>query len=261
MGTPNVIPPQPAVAAVIQSADTTDPTSLVSTSKINPSDVPEFERDAASNLQLNEGHQAGEIAHVDPNNPNPNLSVDTPDRYTAAVQAHEVAHNIQHNAGDEAVQAQTDKATSQAAIDSVYGYGGTEGLQKHFDSGKTVADLNNEQQASIPQNYMKEFVKAEKAGDGKAMDKLNKAYEPAIRQLRNMANPSTTTIDTTPDAPGGAPAALLGLAKPVKGMASNSTKAVDLKASDVHNPPKKAVDKSKTAWYSSASALGKNAKQ
>jgi hypothetical protein len=244
-----------------QSADPTDQTPLVSTSQINPGDVPEFERDAASKVQLTKGDLPNTVAHVDPNNPNPNLAIDAPDRYTSSAQAHEMTHNIQNAAG-ESNPVNTQRAvTSQADMDKIYGYGGTDGLAKHFASGKTVADLNDEQQASIPQNYMKEYVKAEKAGDGKAIDKLNQTYEPAIRQLRNMANTSKDSINTTPDAPAGAPASLLGIASPVKGMLSNSTKSVALKASDVHNPPpkasSKAVAKGGKSWYTGASALGK----
>ena len=259
MGTQAVIPPQPAIAAIRQSADPTDPTPLVSTSKIDPSDVPEFERDAASKINLTSGSEPGSVAQVDPDKPN-QLEVDTPDRFSAAAQAHELTHTIQNAAGGgNPVSSDPAKIKTQADIDAAYGYGGTDGLAKHFASGKTVADLNNEQQASIPQNYMKEYVKAEKAGDGAAIDKLNKVYEPAIRQLRNMTNKSTTSIDTTPDAPAGAPASLLGIASPVKGMLSNSTKSVALKASDVHNPPpKKGIDKPKKSWYDSANAMKGN---
>lgn len=217
------------------SADTTDPTPVVSNQQIDPSDVPEFERPAASTVQLSQGNMPSTVAHVDPNNPNPNLVVDTPNRYTSAVQAHEVTHNIQNAAGNGQAQADASKVQSQADMDAVYGYNGTDGLAKIMSSPKGISVLNDEQQASIPQNYMKEYVKAEKSGDTKAIDKLNAAYGPAIKQLTNMANTSKTTIDTAPSAPGPPPAELTGLAKPVAGMASKSTKAVDL--NDVHNPP------------------------
>jgi hypothetical protein len=232
----NVPPPGTPGGA---SADTTDPTPVVSPSKIDPEDVPEFERPAAANVQLNPGNEPSSIAHVDPNNPNPNLSVDTPNRYSASVQAHELTHNIQNAAGSSNPVNTQQAPKTQADIDAVYGYGGTDGLEKVMQSGG-ISKLNDEQQASIPQTYMKEYVKAEKAGDAKAIDRLNQVYGPAIQQLKNMANPSKTTINTTPAAPGPPPAALTGLAKPVPGMASRSTRAVDLK--DIHNAPVKKKD-------------------
>jgi hypothetical protein len=227
--------------APTQSADTSDPTPLVSTSQINTADVPEFERDAASGVKLSTGDMAGNISHVDPNNPNPNLVVDTPNRYTASVQAHELAHDIQNAADPKAEGTQAQPAASD------YDYGGTDGLAKTMQSGKGISALNSEQQASIPQNYMKEYIKAEKSGDAKAMDKLNAAYEPAIRQLRNMANTSKDSINTTPDAPGAPPSSVTGLAKALPGMYSKSTPSVQLRSSDVHNPPPKtATDQSQT---------------
>ena len=276
MSTQPVIPAQPAVAAVVHSTDQTDPTPLVSASSPNLGDVPEYERGMASQVQMStsKGDPAGGDAHVDfdpeDKNPKPNIVVDDSKQYTSAVQAHELQHNIQNAAsggtGDGAkgvTEAQSNAAANDNdAWQKTYGYGGTDGLAQHLASGKTVSDLNTEQQASIPQNYMKEYVKAEKSGDAKAIDKLNKVYEPAIRQLRNMANPSNTTINTTPDAPGAPPASATGVAVPVKGMLSNSTRSVALKASDVHNPPPKAsapktVAKSGKGWYNGASALGK----
>jgi hypothetical protein len=184
--------------------------------------------------------------------------------YTAADQAHELQHVVQNdntplsqkvaNQFDPQHATMAGVKSGATGDEAPYSYGGTEGLAQHLASGKTVADLNAEQQASIPQNYMKEYVKAEKAGDGKAIDRLNEVYEPAIRQLRNMASKSTTSINTTPDAPAGAPAALLGIASPVKGMLSNSTKSVVLNDADVHNPPPKDAPKGKS-WHASASAL------
>ena len=240
-----------------QSADATDASPLVSTSKIDTSDVPEFERPAAAQESLTSGKEPGAIAETNSDKPG-QIEVDRPDMYTSAVQSHELTHVLQNSAGaDNYVQSDPSKFKTQADVNKVYGYGGTEGLSKIMSSPKGISSLNNEQQASIPQNYMKEYIKAEKAGDAKAIDNLNAAYEPAIRQLRNMANTSKDTINTTPDAPGAPPASATGVAVPVKGMMSNSTRSVALKASDVHNPPPKAVAKSGKSWYSGASALGK----
>jgi hypothetical protein len=243
-----------APASPTPSDDTSDPTPLVSTSHINPSDVPEFERDAASGVKLSAGNLPSTVAHVDPNNKNPNLAVDTPSRFTSSVEAHELMHDVQNAAGASNPVDSQSAPKSQSDIDKIYGYGGTDGLDKVMKAGG-VSKLNDEQQASIPQTYMKEYVNAEKAGDAKALDRLNQVYEPAIRQLRNMANTSKDSINTTPDAPAGAPAALLGIASPVKGMLSNSTKSVALKGSDVHNPPQKAVAKGGKSWYTGATAL------
>jgi len=235
-----------------QSADPDDPTPLVSTTQIDPEDVPEFEQPAAAQEQLTTGSEPGSVAHVDPDAPN-KLAVDTPNRYTSAVQAHELTHSIQNAAGADNDVNTSGKFSSQADIDKIYGYNGTEGLAKVMASPKGISSLNKEQQASIPQTYMKEYNKAVKAGDAKAIDRLNEVYQPAIKQLRNMANPSKTTIDTTPDAPAGAPAELLGSSKPVKGMASNSTKSAVLPTQPA---PVKAVKK--PSWNAAAaSALGR----
>lgn len=233
-----------------QSADDNDPTPVVSPTNINPADVPEFEQQVAQQEQLTRGSEPGSIAHVDPDNPN-QLAVDTPNRYTSAVQAHELTHVIQNAAGDtNDVDTSTGNFKTQADIDKVYGYNGTEGLAKIMSSPKGISVLNKEQQASIPQTYMKEYNKAVKSGDAKAVDRLNQVYQPAISQLRNMANPSKSTINTTPDAPAGAPAELLGSAKPVKGMASSSTKAAQV-------PTQASPVVKKVNWKDAASNLGR----
>lgn len=235
------------------SIDPDDPTPLVSTSKIDPSDVPEYEREAARNVSLASGGQQGSEAHVAAISPN-TIDVDMPNAYSSATQAHELQHTIQqgNTSLTGKVQNLLDPNNDRLAGTKVapndqdtYDYGGTDGLAKHLASGKTISDLTAEQQASVPQNYMKEYVKAEKAGDTKAIDKLNKTYEPAIKQLRNMADKSKTTINATPDAPGAPPAELTGLAKALPGMYSKSTASANLTSKDVHNPPAK-VDTSKT---------------
>jgi hypothetical protein len=259
----------PAGVDPTQSSDKNDATPLVSTSSINPGDVPEYERGAAAGASIKgTGPNGAEVAHVGTVADN-TINVADKSAYTAGDQAHELQHVVQNNATplsqkvsnilnpSTAKVAGTSSSTTGAASQD---YGGTNGLAAHLASGKTVSDLNSEQQAEIPKNYMNEFVKLEKAGDSKGIDKLNKTYEPAIRQLRNMANTSKDTINTTPDAPGAPGAAYTGVAVPVKGMLSNSTKSVALKASDVHNPPpqssKKAVDTKPKSWYSSGSGLG-----
>lgn len=250
----NQIPDDDVHNLPTQSSDPDDPTPVVNTSGLNSvntqpfdlSSVPEYERDVARSESLEKGSLGDTTAHVTGpyNGPTggPNhVTVDMPEAFTTAVQAHELQHTIQYKntpilddvkniLSQKSSLAQT-KPTSYAGgnDDSEYDYGGTEGLEKHIASGKTIADLTSEQQASIPQNYMKEYTNAVKAGDAKAVDHLNKVYGPAIKQLRNMANPSKTTINTTPDAPAGAPAELLGSAKPVEGMASKSTKSARVK--------------------------------
>jgi hypothetical protein len=232
------------------SADPDDPTPLVSPTQIDPADVPEFERQAASTVQLSQGNLPQTVAHVDPNNPNPNLVVDTPNRYSASVQAHEMTHDIQNAAGESNPVNAQQASRSKADFEKIYGYNGTEGLAKIMADPKGISSLNDEQQASIPQTYMKEYAKAVKAKDPKALDRLNEVYQPAIKQLRNMANTSKDTIDTRPDAPGPPPAALTGDFSPVKGMASKSTAAI-------HIPTQAAPLTKKSKWnYNAASALG-----
>jgi hypothetical protein len=263
----------PTQSAYANSPGFTDNTAVVSPTKIDPNDVPEFERPQASQVQLTKGNNPNAIAHSGGADTT-NIAVDDPKGYTAAVQAHELAHNIQHTVGG-GTPADINAVTSAPAdqkydeYQKQYGYGGADGLAKMAASGKTIGSLNMEQQASIPSNYMKEYLRAEKSGDAGAIDKLNKSYEPAIKQLRNMADKD---INVTPDAPGAPPASITGLAKPLQGMASNSTPAVQLTASQVHNPPpnraasglgsrpvqaapQNSVVKSKNPWYAGASGL------
>ena len=231
------------------SVDPDDPTPVVSATKIDTSDVPEYEQQAAQKVQLQPDTTVPKaIAYSTPTDTT-HIEVDHPEMYTSGVQAHELQHMVQKNAGSRA----TGVSRQTSGEQGMYDYGGTEGLAKHLASGKTVSDLNPEQQASIPENYMKEYNKAVKSGDSKAIDRLNEVYQPAIKQLRNMANPSKTTIDTTPDAPAGAPAELLGSAKPVKGMASNSTKSATL---PTQAAPAKTIKK--PSWSAAAaSGLGR----
>lgn len=229
------------------SADPNDPTPVVSATQIDTSDVPEYEQDTAKNVQLQPGNVPKAIAYSTPDDTT-HIEVGHPEMYTSGVQAHELQHMVQKNAGSGA----TGVSRKTPGEQDMYDYGGTEGLARHLSSGKTVADLNPEQQASIPENYMKEYNKAVKAGDSKTVDRLNQVYQPAIKQLRDMANPSKTSINTTPDAPAGAPAALLGSAKPVKGMASNSTRSAQL---PTQAAPKGAIKKA--SWKDAASSLGR----
>lgn len=229
----------------VASADPNDPTPVVSSTQIDPNEVPEYEQDAAKDVNLQADSSVPKAIAYSTAGDTSQINIDHPEMYTSAVQAHEIQHMVQKDAGLGA----TGVSTQTSGEQGMYDYGGTEGLAKHLASG-TISTLSAEQQASIPQNYMKEYNKAVKAGDAKAVDRLNQVYQPAIKQLRNMADKSKDTINTTPDAPAGAPAELLGGAKPVKGMSSNSTKSAE-----IPTQASKVVVK-KANWARSASALG-----
>lgn len=196
---------------------------MVAKTNLPYTSIPEFEQPIAHQQVLQKGNDMSDIASVDTTKPGV-ITVDRPNYFTPQVAAHELVHAIQNQTGG-GTQVNINASSNRTAA---YDYGGTEGLAAHFKSGKTVADLNMEQQASIPQNYMDEYRKAVKAGDAKAVDKLNAVYQPAIQQLRNMANPSRTQISTTPAAPGPPPSALTGLATALPGMYSSSTPMAQL---------------------------------
>jgi hypothetical protein len=214
------------VAKTNVSANPNDSTPLVSPTQINMGSVPEYERPIAQGVQLQQGSVPKAIAYSTANDI-AHININHPDMYTAGVQAHELQHMVQKQAGMGATGVSNQNSIS-AKEASMYDYGGTEGLAAHLKSGKTVGDLTAEQQASIPQNYMDEYRKAVKAGDAKSLDRLNQVYQPAIQQLRNMANPSTTQINTTPAAPGPPPASMTGLASALPGMYSSSTSMAQL---------------------------------
>lgn len=248
------------------SSDPTDQTPLVNTTQIDQSDVPEYERQAAQDVALAKGNDPSDVANVD-SSPlaSRKITVDDSTAYSAADQAHELQHVVQNdntpivqklkNQLDPIHASIAGVSSGATGSNTTYDYGGTEGLAKHFASGKGVSDLNAEQQASIPQNYMKEYTRLTNAKDTKGLDRLNEVYDPAIKQLRNMANPSKTTINTTPDAPAAPPAELTGQAVPVKGMLNKNT------ASKTIVPPSKKVSNSPVAkqpkWaYNAGSKMG-----
>lgn len=234
------------------STNREDQTPIVSPTQIDTSEVPEYQRPIAAATTLKPGDLSGSIAHSY-NDDTHQVTVDMPDQYTAAVQAHELTHLAQHASGQQNVADPSsilnakDNATRDSEYQRIYGYGGTEGLANLMQSPKGISSLNDEQQASIPSNYMKEYQKAVKSGDAKAVDRVNQVYQPAIKQLRNMVNPSKDKIDTTPDAPAAPPASLTGEAVPVKGMLSKNTKS---------SP----IDSKASKWYNAASALGQRRK-
>jgi len=161
---------------------------------------------------------SGVIAHVTPFNSKQDTNtvfVDDTNKFTPGVLAHELTHQAQRQAGGIVAQPKFHGALSNQEYGSNFEYGGLEGLK----ALPSISKLNAEQQANIPQDYMAEMQDWTTRQVTPAMlrgaDALNDAYARPMRQLANMANPSTTSIDTTPAAPGPPPAALTGMIKPL----------------------------------------------
>lgn len=177
--------------------------------------LPLFEQPTASTLKVVRGHQGDAIAHTTGRGVLPMLLdtadkvfVDDPARMTEPILAHEVMHKIQQKAGNF-----TDTGNSS------YDYGGIKGLQ----GLGSIASLNPEQQANIPQDYMSQMNAWTKGQITPKVlqqaDQLNQAYARPVRQLAGMA---ADQIDTTPAAPGPPPAALTGIIKPLPEIGGKS---------------------------------------
>ncbi len=179
-------------------------------------DVPEFEKPIASTLRLAQGSMKDAIAHVDWDD-NRNIYVDNPDLLTDASLAHEVVHQIQALPGVKARYVNPEAMGERAY--RAYDYGGIEGLKKMLAEGKTIADLNDEQQAAIIGDYVaqkRQFadtinnVNVNQDVVERQFDEMNKVYAPFIRQLAHMARPAAKGIDTSPPVPGAPPSYLTG---------------------------------------------------
>jgi hypothetical protein len=191
--------------------------------------VPEFLRPTASKQTLvNDsavgGASSGSVAHVAPfgaKQDTNNIYLDDPDKFTPADLAHELVHQVQRGTGavkggqvdTSGILAQKDATKQAAQYEKTYGYGGAAGASNL----KSISRLNDEQQANMVSDYMKQYsgsAKGGTVGDLASIDAINDAYRRPIQQLANMARPGNT-IDTTPAAPGPPPAVLTGQAKPL----------------------------------------------
>jgi hypothetical protein len=160
-------------------------------------DVPLFEQPMARGLQMQRGNEDA-IAHTEQRGNS--VFVDDPGRMSQPILNHEVMHKIQAKAGNfEPGQGN-------------YDYGGIQGLQKI----PSIAKLNTEQQANIPQDYTAQMAHWAKGPITPMIlsqaDQLNSVYARPMQQLANMAADS---INTTPQPPGPPPAALTGMIKPL----------------------------------------------
>lgn len=175
-------------------------------------DIPLYLQKIASNTPVTQGNRTDSIAHVTGSGIIPRLMgtagkifVDDPANMNAPVMAHELTHLAQQKAG-----------SFQPGLEN-YNFGGTAGLNR---IGGNISKLNAEQQAEIPADYMSLMGSAAKMKNItpdvlQQADAANSAFARPIQQLANMANPSTTTINTTPEPPGPPPAALTGMIKPL----------------------------------------------
>lgn len=175
----------------------------------NLDDLPAFERPTAQGLTLAKGNDPTAIAHT--HGWGNKVFLDDPSAATQPIVAHEVMHKIQQKSG---------AITPLSPGSSQYDYGGLQGLKK---IGGNVSQLNTEQQADVPRNYMEQMQHWQKGPItdkvlGQA-DQLNAAYARPIHQLANMADDQ---INVTPQPPGAPPAAMTGMIKQLPEMGGPS---------------------------------------
>ena len=129
-------------------------------------------------------------AEVDSTDPY-KVKVLAPDLYGPPILNHELTHTFQDTRNTNLPQVSAPiKQSGRAAYD----YGGASGLVALRSSGKTVSDLNAEQQADMVKDYKvfhDQYLK--KAAEGKitkdderAMYQAQQAYHPFIKQLASM---------------------------------------------------------------------------
>lgn len=171
------------------------------------SSLPEYLRPIARQQSIEQGSDMRDVASVDPARSG-TITVDRPDQFTPPVAAHELTHATQNKVGGGKY------VNTHTMADPVSAYGYT---TKTVQAG--IGNMNMEQQASIPHDYMKAYPKAVKTG-GAAVDALNAKYSRSVQQLQAMA---AQGMPVTPQPPGAPPAALTGIAVPLPGMMSSGT--------------------------------------
>lgn len=131
---------------------------------------------------------------------------------------HEETHVFEFSRNPAVVQRmESDLATGK--LPKSYTYGGADGLLQAQLQHKTIADFGPEQHAEMVRNYAEDTKDAIRRGDAAALDKLNKAYGPFIKQLaglpgRGLSMTTMTQKDLTPAAPGLPPATETGILAP-----------------------------------------------
>jgi hypothetical protein len=161
-----------------------------------------------------------EIASVDSDQPT-TIRVSHPDAFTPALRGHESTHVAQMERTD-GVWPGLDIQSDNTIAPKDYDYGGMPGLRAARAAGKTMANFNREQQASMVEDYIRQsriFENLAKKGklepgDLKEYQKIQDTYHPFVKQL--LPQPEGDEINTHPDAPGlpSADTPGLGMMKP-----------------------------------------------
>lgn len=185
--------------------------------------VPAFARNIVDWSQVKEKlapPDGNEIASVNSDDPT-TIRVSHPDAFTPALRGHEATHVAQWDRSDGVNPGMTIGGDNEIPQKD-YSYGGMPGLRAARAAGKTMADFNREQQATMVQDYISQsriFENAAKKGklepgDLKDYAEVQEAYHPFIKQLA--AQPEDDEIDTHPEPPGLPPADTpgLGMMKP-----------------------------------------------
>ena len=153
-------------------------------------------------------------ADVDPVNPT-TINVRDAAGYTPPVMTHEATHVFQLSRNAPFVGAMSQQF-QRPNDDSMYDYGGADGLLQAQQQGKTIANYTPEQQARMVQNFQQETQDAIRGGDRVRLAKVTAAYQPFVGQLAKIppagANMTKMTQqDLTPPAPGVPPATVAGM--------------------------------------------------
>jgi hypothetical protein len=172
--------------------------------------VPAFAKDAVPWQNVHEvaaprqvEGNAQVVADVDPAN-DTQINVRAPEAYDPATRAHEATHVAQFNRTDGVVPNQ-ESGEKLATTTNDYKYGDLDQLRSQ---GKTMANMTQEQQASMVHDYLQQSRALEakgRAGTASQQDlaqysKLQQTYHPWIRDLA--PQPQGNAINTTPEPPG-----------------------------------------------------------
>ena len=193
-------------------------------------DVPDFLKPTAANAKVEVQPPNGiDVARVSPAAPN-TVVVNQPSQFTQGDLDHEMTHSydLSRNpaviAQEAKVQAQQKAAGMYTPIPGrlpkAYDYGGANGLIAAQQNGKTIANFGPEQRAQMVKDYAEETQAAMRSGNTAALDKLNQAYGPFLRQEASMPgkNDSMMTMtqrDLTPPAPSLPPSSETGIMEPL----------------------------------------------
>jgi hypothetical protein len=152
------------------------------------------------------------VADVNAANPQ-TIQVREPQLFAQPVQTHESTHIYQFSRNPQFIGNAPNAGTN---ANTMYGYGGVEGLEQALKQGKTIADFDLEKQAQMVSDYQKLSAEAIKKGDRAGLSRITLAYHPFVSQLSKIPDKTAdmtrmTKQDLTPAAPGLPPATVPGV--------------------------------------------------